>query len=106
MSNQNVEKDKIEKTEIDPGEELKDKKTKVDPGEELVDFYAPSIDPERDMPLFLSVNGENVRVMRGETVKIKRKFKEVYDHSVEQERANRKAYEKIQRESRQALADL
>ena len=60
--------------------------TMPDP-EEYVSFTAPPPINEGDDDLFLSVNGENVRVRRGETVKIKRKFVEVWEHAEEQRRA-------------------
>lgn len=55
--------------------------------EEYVTFTAPQPLTEQDDDLFLSVNGENVRIKLGETVKIKRKFLEVWEHSQEQKRA-------------------
>lgn len=62
--------------------------------EEYVTFTAPFSDKEWDDDLFLSVNGENVRVMRGEPVKIKRKFVEVYENSEAQKRALREEQRK------------
>ena len=59
--------------------------------EEYVTFTAPYSDDEWDNALFISVNGENVRILRGETVKVKRKFVEVYKNSLEQKKAAREA---------------
>ena len=61
-------------------------KPKKDPGEELVELFIPKKSRD-DTERFLAVNGENVMVQTGVTVKIKRKFKEVYDNSVAQEAA-------------------
>lgn len=58
----------------------------LDP-EEYVTFTAPPAQSEWDDDLFLSVNGDNVRVKRGETVKIKRKFAEVWENSQAQKQA-------------------
>lgn len=66
--------------------------------EEYVSFTAPFSDKEWDDDLFLSVNGENIRVKRGETVKVKRKFVEVYENSEKQRRALRD----LQRKSKMA----
>ena len=61
-------------------------KPKKDPGEELVDLYIPKKGRD-DTERFLAVNGENILVKTGVTVKVKRKFKEVYENSVAQEAA-------------------
>ena len=61
-------------------------KPKKDPGEEEVELFIPKKSRD-DTERFLAVNGENVLVKTGVTVKIKRKFKEVYDNSVAQEAA-------------------
>ena len=62
------------------------RKPKKDPGEELVELFIPKKSRD-DTERFLAVNGENVMVQTGVTVKVKRKFKEVYDNSVAQEAA-------------------
>lgn len=59
--------------------------------EEYVTFTAPYAEDDWDTSLFLSVNGENVRVKRGETVKIKRKFVEVFENAEAQKRAAKEA---------------
>ncbi len=61
-------------------------KPKKDPGEEEVELFIPKKSRD-DTERFLAVNGENVLVKTGVTVKVKRKFKEVYDNSVAQEAA-------------------
>lgn len=79
---------------------------KDDPMEELVDYIAPLIVGKDDQPIFVQVNGENIRIQRGKKVRIKRKFKEVLDQSVEQEMAAYAFMEKVQRDSAKAAADL
>lgn len=55
---------------------------------ELVEFTAPySADINDNTPIFVQVNGESLRIMRGETVTIKRKFLEAIRDSLAQERA-------------------
>lgn len=65
--------------------------------EELVDLSVP-LDPKGELrDLVLGVNGELIRVKRGCTVKVKRKFVEVYQNSVAQNMAAVAAKEKAQR---------
>ena len=67
----------------------------LDP-EELVDFTAP-MDPTGQRPdILLAVNGETVRVKRGSTVQLKRKFVEVWNNAAEQTMAARAAMEQAQ----------
>lgn len=67
--------------------EPKKKGTATDPMEELVSFTAP-IDPTaRERDILLSVNGETIRIKRGSTVEIKRKFLECWNNSVAQKNA-------------------
>lgn len=69
----------VEKSVLDPG---------PDPGEELVEYTAPlGSDPEHSAPIFVAVNGESIRIQRGATVWIKRKFVEVLEHARDQELA-------------------
>lgn len=60
------------------------KKTDVDPGEQLIDFFVPK-DPRLrgDDSLIVSVNGDEIRVKPGVKVKIKRKFAEVLQNSMQ-----------------------
>lgn len=74
--------------------------------EELVDYMAPVILGKADQTIFCQVNGENIRIKRGEKVKIKRKFKEVLDNAEAQEMAAYAYMEGAQRGSSRALADL
>lgn len=65
----------------------------IDP-EELVSFTAP-IDPTgRERDILLSVNGETIRIKRGSTVEIKRKFLECWENSIAQRNAAYIAMEK------------
>lgn len=57
--------------------------------EEYVTFTAPYSDDEWDDTIYISVNGEDVRILRGETVKIKQKFASVYENSKAQKRVAR-----------------
>ena len=55
--------------------------------EALVEYTAPYAADLSDMtPVFVAVNGETLRIKRGETVKIKRKFLEALRCASEQER--------------------
>ena len=55
--------------------------------EALVEYTAPYAADLSDMtPVFVAVNGETLRIRRGETVKIKRKFLEALRCAAEQER--------------------
>ena len=59
-----------------------------DPMEEYVDYTAPlGADPEHSRPIIVAVNGESIRIQRGETVSIKRKFVEVLRNAQAQEMA-------------------
>lgn len=74
--------------------------------EELVDFTAP-VDPtgeKRD--ILLSVNGETIRVKRGQTVRVKRKFLEVWDNANRQALAARDAMERAQEGSRAPALEM
>ncbi len=64
--------------------EKKTEGTALDP-EELVSYTAP-VDPTgKRVDVIAAVNGEMVRIRRGETVKIKRKFLEVLQQAARQE---------------------
>lgn len=61
---------------------------KSDNMEELVEYTAPyNADLSDATPVFVAVNGETLRIRRGETVSIKRKFLEALRCASEQERA-------------------
>lgn len=86
--------------------EAKTERVQTDPAEELVEYMAPVILGKADQTLFVQVNGENIRIQRGKRVMIKRKFKEVLDHSAEQEMAAYAYMNEAQNGSAKALADL
>lgn len=81
-------------------------KVTVDAGEELVEYMAPVILGKADRSIFVSVNGENVRIQRGKKVSIKRKFVEVLEHAAEQEVAAEAYMDAAQKGSAKALADM
>jgi hypothetical protein len=55
--------------------------------DELVDFTAPLMPDLRDDTIQACVNGEYIRIKRGEPVKIKRKHYNVIMNAIAQERA-------------------
>lgn len=75
---------------------MSEKVTKTDPMEELVDFTAPMDPAGEKRDVLISVNGETIRVQRGSTVRIKRKFLEVWENANKQAMAARAAMEKAQ----------
>ncbi len=56
-------------------------------GEELVSYTAPLLPWRNERDIFVSVNGESIRIKRGETVQIRRKFLEVIENAQRQEGA-------------------
>ena len=70
--------------------------TKVLDPEELVEFTAPMDPTGAKRDILLAVNGETVRIRRGTTVRVKRKFLEVWNNSNAQAMAARAAMEKAQ----------
>lgn len=66
----------------------------TDPMEELVDFAAPYDPTGASRDVILAVNGELIRVKRGSTVQVKRKFLEVWTNANEQTMAAQTAMEK------------
>ncbi len=74
--------------------------------EELVDFTAPYDPTGEKRDILLSVNGETVRVKRGETVQIKRKFVEAWNNSLAQTNEARRAREKAQAQAGKAMMDM
>lgn len=83
------------------------KADKSDPDpEEVVEFYAP-LDPTGKLrDLVLGVNGQLIRVKRGSTVKIKRKFVEVYQNSEAQTMAAVEAKEKAEKAAQGPIMSL
>lgn len=85
--------------------EKKNEPVILDP-EELVDYTAPILYSDRERDLVVGVNGELIRIKRGEPVKIKRKFLEVIQNSERQKNAAWEAMERAKRESAKALTNL
>ena len=77
----------------------------LDP-EELVDFTAPMDFTGTKRDILLAVNGETVRVKRGSTVKLKRKFLEVWNNANAQALAARDAMERAQEGSRAPALEM
>ena len=71
------DKDNIEQVEQTQVAELPDP-------EELVTFTAPMIATGDPHDIYMSVNGENIMIKPGETVKIKRKFVLAYEDGMRQ----------------------
>ena len=74
--------------------------------EEYVEVTVPYGADLNAQPIFLAVNGETVRVQRGETVSIKRKFAEVLKASIAQELASRRYQMEAQKAALRASANL
>ena len=74
-------------------------------GEEMMDFVLP-MNGTDERPLFVCVNGQNIRIRRGETVRIKRKYYEAIRNAREQEMAAYHARLAMQANGRKALAEL
>lgn len=74
--------------------------------EELVSFTAP-IDPTgQQQDIILGVNGETIRIQRGATVEIKRKFVEVWENSTRQRSAAYRAMEAAAKGSQAPIAEM
>jgi len=56
-------------------------------GEELVSIRLFKDNDKYKDDVFVAVNGEAIQIKRGETVKIKRKFADVLEHSMRQDTA-------------------
>ena len=74
-------------------------------GEEYVEMQIP-FNGNDTKPVIIGVNGEFIRVRPGETVRVKRKFVEAWQHAKKQERLAWQAQARAQEMSRKALADL
>ena len=70
-------------------------KTSIARGEELVEVELFSDTGKYSDDVYVSVNGENCIIKRGEPVLIKRKFKEVLDNSMAQDRKSADARKKL-----------
>ncbi len=82
-----------------------EKNETIDRGEAYVDFVIPRSGVD-DRAVLIGVNGEFVRVRPGETVRVKRKFVEAWEHAQRQERAAWKTQVRAQEASRRAMAEL
>lgn len=78
-----------------------------DSAEEIVMYTAPlGADPEHSAPIFVAVNGESIRIQRGATVPIKRKFLWVLQQAQDQELAAYRSMMAAQAASKTPLAQL
>lgn len=59
----------------------------ADPGEELVSVRLFKDNDKYKDDVFVAVNGERIQIKRGETVKIKKKFADVLEQSMQQDMA-------------------
>lgn len=75
---------------------MSDNNKKSDPMEEMVEFFIPPDPAMTSQDVLLSVNGETLRVKRGVTVRVKRKFAQVWRQSVDQRLAARRVMERAQ----------
>lgn len=81
-------------------------KAEADSNEALVEYVAP-IDPKGESrDIVVAVNGEMIRIQRGETVQIKRKFLKALQNADKQNMAAYRAMEEAARQSKQAIADM
>lgn len=68
--------------------------THSDPGEELVEILLFKDAGKYKDDVFVAVNGETCQIKRGVPVKIKRKFAEVIQHSMQQDAATAQLIER------------
>ena len=66
-------------------------KAKVKPGDKLVEYTAPLLPGMGTQDVIVGVNGEIIRIKRGETVQIKRKFVNALNNAARQQVAAYKA---------------
>lgn len=86
--------------------EMTEAKKVTDPNEELVEYTAPLMGRTDSRDIVVGVNGEFIRILRGETVQIKRKFLLVLQNAEKQEMEAYKAQMAAQKASAKALADM
>ena len=79
---------------------------KVKPGDELVEYTAPLMPGETKRDIFVAVNGESIRIKRGETVKIKRKFWNALNDASKQQYAAYQSSMKAQEQGKKPLANM
>lgn len=89
---------------------MSEKKTEtpaIPDGEELVSYTAPLLGSDVEQrPIIVGVNGETIRIKRGSTVQIKRKFLAVLENAQRQEYAAYLAMKAAEESSRKPLADM
>ena len=88
-----------------PEEEAK-RKEAIAKGEELVEVQLFKDGGKYQDDVFVSVNGENVVIKRGERVKIKRKFAKVLENSMRQDIIVADMIAKAKEQSKKSTADL
>ena len=82
-------------------------KAKAPDPNELVTYNAPFIPGSKTQkPVVAIVNGEMIRIKRGETVKIKRKFLEVLDNANAQTLAMYKAINDVKKAGEKPAAEM
>ena len=79
--------------------------TKPNP-EETVTYTAPLLAGDQRQDILVAVNGECVRIRRGESVLLKRAFAEVLDNAQQQALCAHRAMAAAQAQSGRALATL
>lgn len=85
MSKQNKEPEQENTAAINEVEQAESKQNKVKPGDELVEYTAPLLPGMGTQDVIAGVNGEIIRIKRGETVKIKRKFVNALNNAAKQQ---------------------
>lgn len=75
-------------------EDPKVQMTHSNPGDELVEILLFKDSERYKDDVFVAVNGETCQIKRGVPVKIKRKFAEVLQHSMEQDAATAQLIER------------
>lgn len=91
MSKQTKEPEQENTAAINEVEQAESKQNKVKPGDELVEYTAPLLPGMGTQDVIVGVNGEIIRIKRGETVKIKRKFVNALNNAAKQQVAAYKA---------------
>lgn len=84
----------------------KEAEKKIDATEEYVEYTAPLLPDLKDQTIFVSVNSETIRIKRGETVKIKRKFVEALNNASKQEYAAMRNRMTMQEQAKKPIADM
>lgn len=78
----------------------------LDPMEELVDFTAPFDPTDSRGEVLLGVNGQVVRVKRGATVRLKRKFVQAWEDANAQAAAARETMDRARRSGRAPMLEM